>query len=146
VFDLGAYQADSDDGLSPVAVPQPLSWPNRLPLNISIINEVAWVGEGRLVVKEVERSAETGVGVLWDLTQSGTLTARADLGLEERQAGKGTQFEGTITRTLGKHGEEADEGWIDNVGLFLLFSRFGLAILSPTNCGEVLFLSVPSSF
>ncbi|KAK0457452.1 dipeptidyl peptidase IV N-terminal region-domain-containing protein, partial [Desarmillaria tabescens] len=58
-----------------------------------VVQEVAWVGEEMLLVKFVNRSADEGRVVLFDLTE-------------------GSQMEGQIVRKLGRGGEEGDNGWI----------------------------------
>ena len=75
-----------------------LDWPQRHAANESIILEVAWVGNASLIVKEVNRNADNGTVLLFDLD--------ADVRLRSF---------GTVVRKLGKEGEEGDSGWIDNV-------------------------------
>jgi len=58
-----------------------------------IIAEVSWLGPQDLLVKEVDRSAKKGNVVLFT----------------------GGQARGSVVRTLGKEGEEGDDGWIDHV-------------------------------
>lgn len=65
-----------------------------MPLESRVIMEVAWVGNDSLLIKEVDRAARVGNVVLF---QDGDST-------------------GTVVRTLGKDGEEGDDGWIDHVG------------------------------
>ncbi|TRM58208.1 dipeptidyl peptidase IV N-terminal region-domain-containing protein [Schizophyllum amplum] len=70
-----------------------LAWSPNLPKDDQIIMEVAWVAEENLIVKEVNRNADEGHVVWVDLSE-------------------GTP-EGFVVRTLGKEGEEGDEGWIE---------------------------------
>ncbi|KAK0202209.1 dipeptidyl aminopeptidase [Desarmillaria ectypa] len=58
-----------------------------------VVQEVAWVGEEVLLVKVVNRNADDGRVMLYDLAE-------------------GSQKEGQVVRRLGKGGEEDDEGWI----------------------------------
>lgn len=69
-----------------------LEWEGQLEPGARIITEVAWVGDDALIVKEIDRAARNGrVAVFTD--------------------GK---TKGTVVRTLGKDGEEGDDGWIDH--------------------------------
>ncbi|KAI0071164.1 dipeptidyl aminopeptidase [Panus rudis PR-1116 ss-1] len=72
-----------------------LEWSGRLPANDSVIQEIAWVGNTALLVKEVNRAASNGSVVLFDLHQ-------------------GASNHGEVVRVLGKNGEEGDDGWIDS--------------------------------
>jgi dipeptidyl aminopeptidase B len=100
VFDLHAYQTQN---IVPVraaaAFTQELTWTGRRSLEDSIIQEMAWVANTTLLVKEISRSADDGSVVICNLAeqQSGQLAS------------------GTIVRQLGAHGEEGDKGWIDAV-------------------------------
>lgn len=80
-----------------------LSWDGRHAGDNSIISEVAWVGNHTLIVKEVNRNADNGSVVLFDL--SDTVRALAPV------HPKGVK--GKVVRRLGRQGEEGDEGWID---------------------------------
>ncbi|CAL1714024.1 unnamed protein product [Somion occarium] len=71
-----------------------LDWGGRQPENNSIIAEVAWVGNAALLVKEVNRAADNGSVILFDLQN-------------------GASNHGEIVRILGKNGEQGDDGWID---------------------------------
>jgi len=75
-----------------------LEWPDRHPVSNSIILEVAWVANASLILKEVNRNADDGNVVLFDL-ENADLRARSH---------------GKVVRKLGKKGEEGDNGWIDN--------------------------------
>lgn len=79
------------DGLLEMAK-QELRWPGQLPPGDGIIDEVSWVGNDALVIKEVDRAARNGQVIV---VQSG-------------------HVEGKIVRKLGKDGEEGDDGWIDH--------------------------------
>ncbi|KAK7685763.1 hypothetical protein QCA50_011109 [Cerrena zonata] len=72
-----------------------LDWNGRQPANNSVIAEVAWVGDAALLVKEVNRAADNGSVILFDLHQ-------------------GASNHGEVIRILGKNGEQGDEGWIDS--------------------------------
>ncbi|RDB18477.1 putative dipeptidyl-aminopeptidase B [Hypsizygus marmoreus] len=100
VFDLGRHL---DNGVSTHGFPDEqntleLEWPERHLANESIILEVAWVGNASLILKEVNRNADDGNVVLFDLDATDT---------RERSRGK-------VVRKLGKKGEQGDDGWIDN--------------------------------
>lgn len=69
-----------------------------MPLTDRIILEVGWVGDRDLLVKEVDRAARRGSVVIFQDGES----------------------QGTVTRILGKDGEEGDDGWIDHVRMLLL--------------------------
>lgn len=100
VFDLHGYQTQ---GTVPVGAPaafiQELTWSNRRDLEDSIIQEIAWVANATLLVKEVSRAADDGSVVICNLAEQAA----------------GQLASGTIVRKLGVHGEEGDEGWIDAV-------------------------------
>ncbi|KAF8493019.1 dipeptidyl aminopeptidase [Russula emetica] len=102
VFDLERYLGESSIGTSfdPAESTLELEWSGRLPHNDSIIFEVVWLGNGgsSLLLKEVNRNADSGRAVLFDLLDTSLLDART----------------GRVVRTLGKDGEEADDGWIDS--------------------------------
>jgi dipeptidyl aminopeptidase B len=89
-----------------------LTWNGRFPANRSIIFEVSWVGDTSLIVKEVNRAGDEGNVVLFDLQEDNVVT-RAN---------------GTVIRTLGKNGEEGDNGWIESVcrvpSLYVLYAIF----------------------
>ena len=102
VFDLERYLDESSMGTSfdPAESTLELEWSGRLPQNDSIIIDVVWLGNGgrSLLIKEVNRNADAGRAVLFDLPDTSVLDART----------------GSVVRTLGKDGEEADDGWIDS--------------------------------
>ena len=101
VFDLEAYLSQSESATASVAdeAVVDLRWSGSFPSNNSVINQVAWVDDSMLVLKEVTRAADHGNVVLFDL---GT-------------AGSGGTATGEVVRKLGIDGEEGDEGWIDAV-------------------------------
>ncbi|KAG5652732.1 hypothetical protein H0H81_003931 [Sphagnurus paluster] len=72
-----------------------LEWDGRFKQEDSIVLEVAWVGDEALVVKEVNRNADGGNVVLFDV-------------------GTAPIARGTVVRKLGKNGEEGDSGWIES--------------------------------
>lgn len=102
VFDLERYLYESsfNNYYDPAESTLELEWSGRLPRNDSIIMEVVWLGHGggSLLLKEVNRNADAGRAVLFDLSDTALLAART----------------GRVVRTLGKDGEEADEGWIES--------------------------------
>lgn len=101
VFDLEAYLSQSESAPTSAAdeAVVDLTWSDSFPLNNSIINQVAWVDNSTLVLKEVTRAADHGNVVLFDL---GT-------------ASSGGIVTGEVVRHLGIDGEGGDEGWIDAV-------------------------------
>ena len=79
-----------------------LEWSGRLPHNDSIIIiEVIWLGNcgGSLLLKEVNRNTDTGRTALFDLSDTSLLDVRT----------------GSLMRTLGKDGEEADDVLEENM-------------------------------
>ncbi|KAG5641960.1 hypothetical protein DXG03_003852 [Asterophora parasitica] len=101
VFDLGRHTTDAGTNAQFPATENTLEleWQGRFPVENSVILEVAWVGDAALIVKEVNRNADDGHVVLFDLE------AAPDAHVRER---------GTVVRRLGREGEEGDKGWIDN--------------------------------
>ncbi|KAJ3851874.1 dipeptidyl aminopeptidase [Lentinula lateritia] len=101
VFDLGRY-LDSDtvvvNGFPAANATLELDWPGRHPISNSIIMEVAWVDDTQLLLKEVNRNADSGSVVFFGLSSS-----------DDKARSRGT-----VVRKLGKEGEEGDDGWIDN--------------------------------
>lgn len=102
IFGLDAYlSAVHDAGDDPEeaveAASIELDWAERQAPNNSVIAEVQWIGDETLLVKEVNRAADDGNVVLFDLG------VEAAVGL------------GKVVRKLGKEGEQGDEGWIDAV-------------------------------
>ena len=79
-----------------------LDWSGRFGYDDSILFNVVWVGNATLLLKESNRNSDNGNVVVFDFT-SGT-------------------FHGHVVRTLGLHGEESDEGWIDSVSANPLIS------------------------
>ncbi|KAI0065509.1 hypothetical protein BV25DRAFT_1798631 [Artomyces pyxidatus] len=99
VFDLKRYLAESAlvSDFSAAEVTLELDWRDRKPKNDSIIMEIVWLGNDTLLLKEVNRNADDGSVVLFEITDSQTV---------------GTDV-GRVVRKLGAHGEEGDDGWID---------------------------------
>ncbi|KAH8827558.1 dipeptidyl aminopeptidase [Flagelloscypha sp. PMI_526] len=77
-----------------------LDWPERLPEQDSIIQEVAWVSDSQLIIKQVDRSAEKGLVILFEFDGFNWADGQDTI-------------QGTIVRRLGKDGEEGDDGWIE---------------------------------
>ncbi|KAF8957141.1 dipeptidyl peptidase IV N-terminal region-domain-containing protein [Flammula alnicola] len=99
VFDLDRFlEEDASIGLPAEEETLTLDWDNRHPVENSIIAEVAWVGNTSLIVKEVNRNADDGNVVLFDLSEANSLT----------------RARGKVVRKLGKNGEQGDNGWIDH--------------------------------
>ncbi|KIK56988.1 hypothetical protein GYMLUDRAFT_247264 [Collybiopsis luxurians FD-317 M1] len=100
VFDLGSY-LDSDaavvTGFPAADDTLELNWDGRHPVENSIITEVAWVDDNQLLLKEVNRNADSGSVVFFDLSISDK-----------------SRSHGTVVRKLGKQGEQGDDGWIDS--------------------------------
>jgi dipeptidyl aminopeptidase B len=101
-----------------------LTWQGRHAANESIVQEVAWVDEDRLLVKEVNRNADDGHVVLFELPEGAVAAAVASAPLSSSlasaamgttTAGELAQIAGQVVRRLGKDGEEGDEGWIEAV-------------------------------
>lgn len=107
VFDLERYLDEhdiDDDELATTEFPAvnntlTLDWENRHPVTNSIVQEIAWVGNSTLILKEVNRNSDDGNVVLFDLEASST---------RQRSTGR-------VVRKLGKKGEQGDDGWIDHV-------------------------------
>ncbi|KAL4265734.1 peptidase S9B family protein [Pleurotus pulmonarius] len=123
VFDLDKYRQDrlahnssEEDGWDDQDTKRPttisgfpavnatleLDWPYRQAKENSIILEVAWVGNASLIMKEVNRNADNGTVILFDL-ESGAGVSQ-----------DGRKVTGKLVRKLGKDGEEGDDGWINN--------------------------------
>jgi dipeptidyl aminopeptidase B len=100
VFDLERFLSESHvgGGLDPPEATLELEWVGRMPSNDSIIMEVVWLGNDALLLKEVNRNADAGSAVLFDISDTSLLGARV----------------GLVVRKFGEGGEEADEGWIDS--------------------------------
>ncbi len=113
VFDLAAYNQRQADGLDDFDHGEngisngvednlmTLTWSGQQEANDTIIAEVAWVAPEVLMVREVNRAADDGSVVHFDLSQS--------FG--------GSEAIGQVVRRLGKDGEEGDSGWIECVSL-----------------------------
>lgn len=102
VFDVERFLANNDayiDGLSASNATLTLDWSDRQDPEDSIVQEVAWVDNSTLIIKEVNRNANDGSVVLFDLDAT-TEALRSS---------------GTVVRKLGQNGEEGDAGWIQNV-------------------------------
>lgn len=99
VFDLTKFQEiDQIAGIPAEDATLTLDWEQRHSVEFSIISEVTWVGNTTLILKEVNRNADDGNVVLFEL--EGDLPGRAN---------------GRVVRKLGKFGEQGDSGWIDHV-------------------------------
>ncbi|KAG6816533.1 hypothetical protein H0H87_005395 [Tephrocybe sp. NHM501043] len=98
VFDLAQHLVDiaADADFPASENTFELQWPERHPRNDSVVLEVTWVGNSDLILKEVNRNADDGNVVLFDLEEPAS------------------QLEGKVVRKLGKNGEQGDDGWIDN--------------------------------
>jgi dipeptidyl aminopeptidase B len=97
VFDLERYK--SALGVPAASATLELDWLGRHSKENSIISEVTWVDNSTLVIKEVNRAADDGNVVLFDL----------DVADDTRRS------MGRVVRKKGKVGEEGDEGWIESV-------------------------------
>ncbi|KAG8798318.1 hypothetical protein FRC17_007505, partial [Serendipita sp. 399] len=91
MFDLGGYSA-KPTGVAKEHTSQ-LSWNDQRPQTDSVIQEVAWINDETLIIKEVNRSGDAGSVVLFDASHP--------------------THKGKVVRHLGKEGEEGDNGWID---------------------------------
>lgn len=97
VFDLERYK--SALGVPAASATLELDWLGRHPKKNSIISEVTWVGNATLIVKEVNRAADDGNVVLFNI----------DAVDDTRRS------MGRVVRKKGKSGEEGDDGWIESV-------------------------------
>ena len=79
-----------------------LSWEGQRATKDSIIQEVAWVHNATLTIKEINRSGDNGSVILFDLSHKLDRTGRA---------------------YLGEKGEQRDSGWIDAVCRWLRCTR-----------------------
>lgn len=102
VFDLEQYEDASAAGFSVAGATFELDWLERHPKEESIISEVTWVGNSTLIVKEVNRAADNGNVVLFNIDIQDEVRRRM----------------GRIVRKQGKNGEEGDDGWIESVNTF----------------------------
>jgi dipeptidyl aminopeptidase B len=102
VFDVSVYREalESPSLSSPTsAATLELDWEGRYEETDSIIQEVKWVGNNTLMIKEVNRNSDQGNVVLFELGDRGKAATRRM---------------GKVVRKLGKDGEEGDNGWIDH--------------------------------
>ncbi|KIY67818.1 dipeptidyl aminopeptidase [Cylindrobasidium torrendii FP15055 ss-10] len=125
LVDIFVYDIDKKDTIE-------LDWPNRFPREDAVIQEVTWVGDDELIIKEVTRNATAGSVVYFDAKD---LT------------------KGQIVRKLGKEGEEGDNGWIEpnqNIHpveggyLDVVPTKDGwshIALFSPVNSSEPIWLT-----
>jgi len=99
VFDLGAYLDETAiiGGVLSDDFTLELDWEGRQAQDSSIIMDIAWVGNNSLILKEVNRNADVGNVVLFDLDGP-------------RSSGRNV---GQVVRKLGRDGEQGDDGWID---------------------------------
>lgn len=104
IFDLGNYLEAHESGHGTLVDEQTLrlDWEQRHSPDNSIVTEVAWVGNTSLIVKEVNRNADDGNVVLFDLSAPN---------FYQRELGK-------VVRKLGTNGEQGDKGWIEHVRCF----------------------------
>ncbi|KAI0258657.1 dipeptidyl aminopeptidase [Gloeopeniophorella convolvens] len=100
VFDLAHYTEEStySSDFAPAEATLELEWAGRQPRNDSILMDVVWVGNDSLLIKEVNRNASAGSVVLFDVADTTLLAADT----------------GHVVRTLGRDGEEGDDGWIES--------------------------------
>ncbi|KAL0954070.1 hypothetical protein HGRIS_005220 [Hohenbuehelia grisea] len=100
VFDLQSYldgQKATTSGFPVANATLELNWDGRHPVNNSIILEIAWASNSTLLLKEVNRNADAGSVVMFNLDSATAATSH-----------------GNVVRKLGKDGEEGDNGWISN--------------------------------
>ena len=109
VFDVKRFlDQNAASGLAVDQETLTLDWSGRHAINDSIIAEVAWVGNNSLILKEVNRNADDGHVILFDLSEA-NLAART---------------QGKAVRKLGKNGEQGDDGWIEHVRAAASWARF----------------------
>ncbi|KAH9930262.1 dipeptidyl aminopeptidase [Fomitopsis serialis] len=100
VFQLDEYLQDTRfGGYQPAALASAslqLDWNGRQSADHSVVQEIAWVGNETLLVREVNRAGNNGTVSIFDLGQNTPLRNR-----------------GHVVRRLGKDGEQGDDGWID---------------------------------
>ena len=87
-FSLASYLS----GQTVAGATQQLKWPDQINERNRVIDEVNWVSNDGLLIKEIDRAARSGKVILFT----------------------GGEREGAIVRKLGKSGEEGDDGWIDH--------------------------------
>lgn len=103
LFDFESFLASQDDPFSSLTPDTTrLSWEGQRPETDSVIQEVAWVGNTSLVIKEINRSGDAGNVVLFDLSHPNR--------------------KGRVVRKLGNEEEHWDGGWIDSVSISLFIS------------------------
>lgn len=88
-FSLADYMSNRNLGNAK----QQLHWPEEMEEANRVIDEVNWVSDTALLLKEVDRAARVGHVLLFE----------------------DGEREGKVVRRLGKDGEEGDDGWIDHV-------------------------------
>ncbi|KAG8844098.1 hypothetical protein FRB91_002870 [Serendipita sp. 411] len=93
LFDLDGY-LEAAGGANAKGHTWQLSWDDQRPETDSIIQEVAWINDDTLIIKEVNRSGDAGGVILFDTSHP--------------------THKGKVVRRLGKEGEEGDAGWIDS--------------------------------
>ncbi|KAG8884962.1 hypothetical protein FRB97_002790 [Tulasnella sp. 331] len=100
LFELDKYivaNGTADESIPATQTTQELLWDGRKAVDDSVLMEVAWVGNTSLIVKEVNRSANDGSVILFDLASSSFVGGK-----------------GRVVRKLGTTGEQGDDGWIDS--------------------------------
>ncbi|KAH9832495.1 dipeptidyl aminopeptidase [Rhodofomes roseus] len=100
VFQVDDYLRDTRyGGYQPAALASSslqLDWDGRQSADDSVIQEIAWVGNETLLVREVNRAGNNGTVSIFDLGSTAALRSH-----------------GHVVRRLGKDGEQGDDGWID---------------------------------
>jgi hypothetical protein len=101
VFDVAQYleQSETSSDSTAETYTYELTWGDRFPVTNSVVMDVSWVGQSTLIIKEVNRAADNGSVVYFDLTRMGDAETAT----------------GNVVRKLGSSGEEGDEGWIESV-------------------------------
>lgn len=116
VFDLAGY-LEYPELLSPAVSTAELQWTGRFPSDNSILSQVIWLDDSTLIVKEVNRAADSGSVVLFSFVEQF----------------EGETVSGVVVRRLGRDGEEADEGWIDAVSVLFTTQGFVFILLQDRN-------------
>ncbi|KZT59115.1 dipeptidyl aminopeptidase [Calocera cornea HHB12733] len=115
LFDLSNYDAYFPEDTTSVVT---LDLPGTLDIKDRVIQEVVWVGNTSLLIKEVNRAADEGSVMLFDVSSG---------------------MAGTVVRTLGGDGGEwNDGGWIDAEQRILPLSTHGLEGYPPTAYIDIL--------
>lgn len=122
IFDLTLHQATTDSPTSGEAATSVVHWEGRQNANDSVITEVVWVGNDSLLIKEVNRGADTGSVILFQ--------------------GGGNML-GKVVRVLGAKGEQGDDGWIDSVSPLILLVHTTSEV---NNSQEHLVYPLPSQY